>query len=168
MKNTKKGFTLIELLVVIAIIGVLSAIGLVALTGARGKARDAKRISDLRQYALSYQNYYDTQNPNTFDTSGCAVGSLVSSCAVITSFFAGSNAPTDPQGTAACPDVLGAGGCPDDPGTPFAACGYTIMGESSNAFGVGVRLEAGSGGFLGDPQNSALLVTQNGLSNCTY
>ncbi|MFA6512309.1 MAG: prepilin-type N-terminal cleavage/methylation domain-containing protein, partial [Patescibacteria group bacterium] len=35
MTNQKKGFTLIELLVVIAIIGILSAIGLVSLNGAR-------------------------------------------------------------------------------------------------------------------------------------
>ncbi|MFH0853826.1 MAG: type II secretion system protein [bacterium] len=58
-KNIKKGFTLIELLVVIAIIGILSGIGLVSLNGAREKARDAKRISDLRQYASALNIFYD-------------------------------------------------------------------------------------------------------------
>jgi prepilin-type N-terminal cleavage/methylation domain-containing protein len=62
----KKGFTLIELLVVIAIIGILAAIGLVALNGGRTKARDAQRKSDVDAIHKAIVLYYDSQNPNTY------------------------------------------------------------------------------------------------------
>lgn len=54
---TKKsrGFTLIELLVVIAIIGVLAGIVMVSMGGARSKARDAKRQSDIRQIVTAQE-----------------------------------------------------------------------------------------------------------------
>lgn len=54
------GFTLIELLVVIAVIGILAAVGLVALNGSRERARDTRRISDLQAVRTGLALYFDT------------------------------------------------------------------------------------------------------------
>ena len=55
----KRAFTLIELLVVIAIIGILAGVVVVNLGHARAKARDAKRISDLKGIQTAIEMYYD-------------------------------------------------------------------------------------------------------------
>jgi prepilin-type N-terminal cleavage/methylation domain-containing protein len=54
-----RGFTLIELLVVIAIIGILTSIILASLSGAKSSARDAKRISDIKNIQTSLSLYYN-------------------------------------------------------------------------------------------------------------
>jgi type II secretion system protein G len=69
----KTGFTLIELLVVIAIIALLASIVLIALGGARTKARDAKRTSDIHNVITALELYYGDQGsyPNTGDGGCC-------------------------------------------------------------------------------------------------
>lgn len=72
IKSGSKGFTLIELLVVIAIIGILSSVVLASLNTARGKARDAKRLSEMRQMQIALDLYYDNfgSYPDS-DNAGC-------------------------------------------------------------------------------------------------
>jgi type II secretion system protein G len=58
-RNMKKlkGFTLIELLLVLAIIGVLTAFLMANFIGAKARARDAQRKSDLRQIQSAFELY---------------------------------------------------------------------------------------------------------------
>lgn len=72
MKNQKKGFTLIELLVVIAIIGLLSTLSILALNQARARARDAKRIADVRQMQTALEMYYNEVGDYPAAGSGAA------------------------------------------------------------------------------------------------
>ncbi len=57
--STNRGFTLIELLVVIAIIAILTAVIMTNIYSSRGKARDAKRISDIAQIQLALEQYFN-------------------------------------------------------------------------------------------------------------
>ena len=61
-----KGFTLVELLVVIAIIGLLSTLAFVSLNSARGKARDAKRVSDIRAIQSALELMYNNQTTPSY------------------------------------------------------------------------------------------------------
>ncbi|MBI5022654.1 MAG: type II secretion system protein [Candidatus Magasanikbacteria bacterium] len=75
----KKGFTLIELLVVIAIIALLSTLAVVALGSAREKARDAKRLSDVKQMQTALELYY-TDKSDYPDGTSLVLGGSSAGC----------------------------------------------------------------------------------------
>ncbi|HNZ51713.1 MAG TPA: prepilin-type cleavage/methylation domain-containing protein, partial [bacterium] len=54
-KYSLAAFTLIELLVIIAIIALLSTLSVIALNNARAKARDARRLSDVKQISTALE-----------------------------------------------------------------------------------------------------------------
>jgi len=75
MTKRNKGFTLIELLVVIAIIGILSSVVLASLNSARKKARDARRVADIKQIQLALEMYFDANK--TYPTTAQGTAALV-------------------------------------------------------------------------------------------
>ncbi len=56
-RNTKLAFTLMEMLIVIVIIGILAGVILPKIMGVMSRARDTKRVADLRNVAMSIESY---------------------------------------------------------------------------------------------------------------
>ncbi len=79
------GFTLIELLVVIAIIGLLASIVTASLNNARVKARDAKRLSDIKQIKSGLDLYFSHGSgyPDKATFDGAYSGNTLLSCGTI-------------------------------------------------------------------------------------
>ncbi|HNV97608.1 MAG TPA: type II secretion system protein [bacterium] len=77
--NKQKAFTLIELLVVISIIGLLSTLAIVSLNGARAKARDAKRMNDLKSISDALEVYYidNDEYPKNTRSGDCNYGNNI-------------------------------------------------------------------------------------------
>lgn len=84
-KIIQKGFTLIELLIVITIIGVLTSFVATNLQGARERARDSRRKSDLYAINQALRLYYTDakQFPSSstnFKITGCESISIPVDC----------------------------------------------------------------------------------------
>ena len=73
----KKGFTLIELLVVIAIIGILTTSSVIALQASRARARDARRLADVKQIQNALALY--AHDEGIYPASAPGGGSIASS-----------------------------------------------------------------------------------------
>ncbi len=58
----RDGFTLIELLVVISVIALLASVILVALNNSRQKARDARRLADVRQLSTALEMFFNDKS----------------------------------------------------------------------------------------------------------
>lgn len=83
-KKRMSAFTLVELLVVVAIIGILASVVMVAINNGRAKARDAKRISDIRQLVNAVELYYSANNSYPMNSGWCT---QISHPSYTTSFY---------------------------------------------------------------------------------
>jgi type II secretion system protein G len=143
MKNNKKGFTLIELLVVIAIIGLLSTLSILALNSARARARDAKRIADVKQIQTALEMYYN--DTGDYPTSASTTPGLPISSTNGT-YMKAIPAPPTPND----------GGCP-----PANAYTYTYVASatggtgSASTYGIAYCLGASINGIPADAVQTA-------------
>lgn len=61
-RNKSRGFTLIELLVTVGIIGILATITVASLSSTQKRARDARRLSDIKQIQNILQIYFNDKD----------------------------------------------------------------------------------------------------------
>jgi type II secretion system protein G len=138
MKKNIKGFTLIELLVVIAIIGLLSTLAVVALSSARAKARDAKRVSDIKQITSALELYFNDKNSYPVTGTGVTLTLGSASDKVLCDTAAGFQADT----TGCTTTYMGQVPANPDPNGSI----YLYTGSASD-YSIGFTLEGTTGGL---------------------
>ena len=149
--NKKKGFTLIELLVVISIIGLLATLAVVSLNSARAKARDAQRVSDVKQISTALEMYYASNGD--YPVCGSYSADIAVSACTGLDLDAELSSFNDPKDSEVC--VNGSTGC-----------NYTFTVMGNDGYEICFALESGSG-RLGDGLNK---ITTGGMLSpgCTF
>jgi type II secretory pathway pseudopilin PulG len=149
--------------VVIAIIGLLSTLAVVALNSAREKARDAKRVADIKQIQTALELYfndaqgYPTQasivlGVATNDILCWGLGAVVP---VSAGFLASSGACMSDGNT-----YMGL--VPSNPSPVATATGvYTYTSTDSSTYSITFALEGGTGSLPGE---TILTATPDGIT----
>jgi prepilin-type N-terminal cleavage/methylation domain-containing protein len=158
--NLSAGFTLVELLLVISIISLLSSIVVSSLNATRSKARDARRLTDLRQIQVALQLY-------AVDNNGQSAPGCYDSAAVGASFWPGilssayiASMPIDPINTSGqysyvyCTSVVKTGNCTWTNGTNS---NYILLARLENPNSYTGSCPAGITNGLGNSNVNYLL-----------
>jgi general secretion pathway protein G len=149
MNKNRKGFTLIELLVVIGIIGLLSTLAVVALGSARQKARDSKRLSDMKQIQTALELYFTDNNAYPASDSDGFVLGIDATCLNGNGLESGSGC----TGTSSIYMAL----IPKDPQYPTLTYIYTSSGTTN--YLIAAELE----GSVNDLGPGVINATPNGI-----
>jgi type II secretion system protein G len=140
-RQTNQGFTLIELLIVIAIIGLLATLAIVSLTTAQQKARDAKRIADVKQLQNAVELYY-SENAAYPDSGDATNDTWAEFGTTLTSYL--TNMPQDPTNSGTDEYVYG-------------------TNDANSQYFIGAELEADNDALAGD-DDTAYVTTLSGWS----
>ncbi len=146
----QRGFTLIELLVVIAIIGLLSTLAVVSLNSAREKARDAKRLADVKQVQTALELYYTDNNAYPATVVGLSLGIDVTALC---------NSDTGFQATCGATETAYMTQLPKD---PLEAQKYIYGINDGTTYAIAFTLEGEVNGLSG-----GLSATPGGMADVT-
>jgi len=144
-KHHYSAFTLVELLVVIAIIGILSTLSVIVFNNARAKARDSRRLSDVKQISMALELYYDDQG--RYPPPPTPTGTPITGLCLSNSGF-----------TSTCGTIPYLQKIPSDP-LPNIHYTYSYL-NSGESYRLGFNLEQGSG----DWPAGTLAMGPNGIS----
>ncbi|MCK5285759.1 MAG: type II secretion system protein [Candidatus Pacebacteria bacterium] len=146
----QKGFSLIELLIVVAIMGILAAVVLSSLGTAREKARDARRLEDVKDMVKLLVIEADAGNANLLTCTAADAAARTCTGPGDVSSFSDYNDPSDPDGDGIACD-----------NSSTEACAYSVSkidgtaGAGTEDFQICFYLEYGAGG-LDEGLNSAI------------
>lgn len=152
----KKSFTLIELLIVIAMVALISILAISSFGGTRTKARDTKRLADIKQIQTALEMYYSDQNDYPAGTNLKLGANGVSQCLY-------HNASLDTGFKANC--VSGAitymGKVPTDPKPVLNEAEYVYNHiPGTNTYSIRYYLESGAGDLQG---STYYIATEKGI-----
>jgi prepilin-type N-terminal cleavage/methylation domain-containing protein len=141
MKQSQKGFTLVELLVVISIIGLLSTLAVVSLGSARSRARDARRISDIRQIQTALELYFADQGIYPVATPAITLGLDNQTDILTENGFENGSSPTG--------STVYMGLVPQNFDNPSAIADYEYLSADGTAYDLSFELEGTIAGLTG-------------------
>ena len=144
-KHHYSAFTLVELLVVIAIICILSTLSVIVFNNARAKARDSRRLSDVKQIGMALELYYDDKG--RYPPPPTPTGTPITGLCLSNSGF-----------TSTCGTIAYLQKIPSDP-LPNIHYTYSYL-NSGESYRLGFNLEQGSS----DWPAGTLAMGPNGIS----